>query len=180
MVFRTRAAPLLLTPHDDVRLVERAVECASLSPNFVKCLLGEPRRHLGAALDVTAHPMLEPFATCRSVEDAAALLVDLRQCLVVTPDERDFLDLWAAHVSNTAPLPRSDRWVERLCQRYAGQSPKRLTTLLHLAQTLRADAERGLSNSLGIFADASHYARVCRAYTGHAPTRWRHLSHTFH
>jgi hypothetical protein len=180
MVFRPRAPPLLVTPHDDVRVVDPVAECAALSPNFVKCLLGEPRRHRGATLEVTEHPMLAPFASCGSVEDIVELLVDLRECLTVTPDEHDFLELWEAHMSNTAALPRSDRWVERLCLRYAGQSPKRLTTLLHLAQTLSADAESGLHNSLGLFSDASHYARVCRACTRQPPTRWRNMSRTFY
>jgi AraC-like DNA-binding protein len=49
-----------------------------------------------------------------------------------------------------------------------------------LAHTLREDNERGGYNSLGAFADASHFARVCRAYTGQTPTYWRHMSQTFY
>jgi hypothetical protein len=41
------------------------------------------------------------------------------------------------------------------------------------------DNDRGLYNSLGAFADASHFARVCLAYTGQTPTAWRHMSQTF-
>jgi hypothetical protein len=180
MVVRPHTAPLFLLPHSDVRVVDAADECASLSPNFIKCLLGEPRRHLGVALAATEHPMLEPFATCRSVGDAIALWVDLRESLAVTPDEKDFLDLWKDYCKAPESLPTSDRWVQRLCLRYAGQSPKRLTTLARLSRTLSADNESGLHNGLGAFADASHYARVCHALTGHPPTRWRHLSQTFY
>jgi hypothetical protein len=179
MVVRARATPLFVLPHTDVRVVDEATECASLSPNFVKCLLGEPRRLLGVMLPATSHPMLEPFVSCRSIDDAGELWGDLRRSLAMTPDERDFLDLWREHRAEAATLPTSDRWVQRLCLRYAGQSPKRLITLARLAQTLSADNEGGGHNSLGAFADASHYSRVCREYTGQPPTRWRHLSQTF-
>jgi hypothetical protein len=180
MVFREDAAPLFLTPHNDVRIVNSTLECAKLSPNFIKCLIGEPRRHLGVALAATAHPMLEPFTACRSIDETIELLVDLRESLAVTPDERDFLELWTNHCAVPESLPTSDRWVQRLCLRYAGQSPKRLTTLARLARTLSADNRSGLHNSLGTFADASHYVRVCHALTGHSPKHWRHLSHTFY
>lgn len=177
---RAQAVPVLVMPHGTVQTMEDTVECASLTPNFIKCLIGEPRRHLGLMLEVTEHPMLEPFVACRSVDDAVELLVDLRQSLTLTPDERDFLELWDAFLSSPETLPRGDRWVERLCLRHAGQSPKRLVTLARLAKTLSADSERGLYNSLGAFADASHYARVCRGYTGHPPSHWRHMSQTFY
>ncbi len=182
MVFRGRAAakPLLLVmPHRDVRTVDDAIECASLSPNFVKCLLGEPRRLLELTLTPDAHPMLAPFADCRSGEDAAPLLEDLRSCLAITPDERDFLELWREYRADWESLPTSDRWVQRLCLRYTGQSPQRLKTIARLAATLAADDESRLHNSLGAFADGPHFARVCRAYTGHPPGRWRRLSQAF-
>lgn len=85
---------MLVLPHGDVKVVEEAAECATLAPNFVKCLLGEPRLHLEKILTTSAHPMLTPFAACERIDDALALLVDLRNSLTVTPDERDFLDLW--------------------------------------------------------------------------------------
>lgn len=178
-VARVNAPPLLVLPHGGVQLVEGAAECATLTPNFIKCLLGEPRRHLGTVLAATSHAMLTPFAACEGIDDAAALLVDLRNSLTITPDERDFLDLWKDYCATPESLPTSDRWVQRLCLRYAGQSPTRLRTIARLARTLRADDESGLHNSLGAFADASHFARVCRAYTGHAPMTWRHLSQPF-
>jgi hypothetical protein len=180
IVMRARAAPVLVMPHGTVQVMHDAVECASLTPNFIKCLVGEPRRYPGAMLEVTEHPMLEPFVACRTVDDAVDLLVDLRRSLTITSDESAFLELWGAFLSSPESLPRGDRWVERLCLRYAGQSPKRLTTLAQLALTLSADNERGLYNSLGLYADGSHYARVCRACTGHPPGRWRHMSQTFY
>jgi hypothetical protein len=179
MVLRAHAPPLWVMPHGDVRRVDDVTTCASLAPNFIKCLLGEPRRFLGT-VETCEHVMLSPFAPCRSFEDTVPLLVDLRRSLTVTPDEHDFLELWDAYRGNPESLPTSDRWVQRLCLRYAGQAPKRLLTLARLAQTLSADHESGLHNSLGAFADASHFARVCRAFTGRPPTAWRHLSQTFY
>lgn len=169
-----------LMPHRTVRAIENIVECARLSPNFVKCLLGEPHRHLGVEFMATAHPMLSPFAACASIDAAAELFRDLRESLAITSDERDFLSLWYAHDVEGEPLPTNDRWVQRLCLRFAGQSPKAINMTSRLAQTLNEDNDRGLYNSLGAFADASHFARVCRAYTGQTPTAWRHMSQTFY
>lgn len=180
LVARQKSELLLVLPHGDVKVVDDVMECAALTPNFIKCLLGEPRRHLDMMLTPSAHVMLTPFAACERLDDATALLLDLRHSLAVTPDERDFLDLWKEYCTTPESLPTSDRWVQRLCLRYAGQSPARLKTLARLAGTLSADDERGLHNSLGAFADASHFARVCRAYTGKPPTHWRHLSQTFY
>jgi hypothetical protein len=179
MVFSKARPPVLVTPHRDVRAMHDVTECVSLTPNVLKCLLGEPRRLLELTLSTDAHVMLSPFADCRSLTHAAPLLEDLRRSLVVTPDERDFLDLWRDWRKDPESLPTSDRWVQRLCLRYAGQPAKRLKGLARLSATLMADVERGLHNSLGLFADASHYARVCRANTGHPPGQWRRLSQPF-
>ncbi len=175
---RTRV--VLHTPHKAVRVLDDVVECARLSPNLVKCLLGEPRRFLELELAPTAHPMLAPFAECSSLDDVSVLLGDLRRSLTITPDERDFLALWRAHVAGEEPIPTGDRWIQRLCMRFAGQSPKRIDTLARLARTLEADDRSGLYNSLGAFADASHFGRVCRAHTGKTPTGWRNMSQTFY
>lgn len=169
-----------LMPHRTVRVLDAVVACARLSPNFIKCSIGEPRHHLGAELLATAHPMLAPFAACDSLEAATELFRDLRRSLVLTADERDFLEMWRAHEATGEPLPTSDRWIQRLCLRFAGQAPKTINTVAQLARTLKEDDTRGLYNSLGAFADASHFARVCRAYTGHTPSQWRHMSQTFY
>jgi hypothetical protein len=168
-----------LTPHRTVRSIETVVESARLSPNFIKCLLGEPRRFLGMELTAAAHPMLSPFAGCDSIDAAGGLLDDLRAALTITGDERDFLSFWRAHDAGEEPLPTSDRFVQRLCLRFAGQAPKAINMAARLARTLAEDNHRRLSNSLAAFADASHLARVCRAYTGKPPMAWRHLSQTF-
>lgn len=171
---------VLLMPHRTVRVLPDVVECMSLSPNFIKCLIGEPRRHLGVEYAATTHPMLSPFAAAANLDDAIELLQDLRRSLEVTGDEHDFLALWSAPLRTGAPLPTSDRQAQRLCLRFAGQSPKAINTTLGLARTLDADNRSGLYNGLGLFADASHFARVCRSYTGSTPATWRNMSQTFY
>lgn len=167
-------------PHRGIRVLDDVSECISLAPNFVKCLIGEPRRQLERMLRAADHPMLAPFAAITGIAGATLLLHDLRDSLVVTPDESDFIALWTASRAAAVPLPTGDRRVQRLCLRYAGQSPTVINTLSRLARTLDADNTSGLHNGLGEFADASHFARACRANTGRTPTEWRNMSHTFY
>ena len=44
----------------------------------------------------------------------------------------------------------------------------------------KANERLGRNNSLGAFADASHFARVCRTLTGHPPRYWRPLLQAFY
>lgn len=169
-----------LMPHRDICVLADVVDCARLSPNFIKCLIGEPKKTLGESYLASALPVLAPFKGCDGVDAAAWLFEDLRASLAITPDEHDFLSIWAPYDRFGEPIPTNDRWVQRLCLRYAGQSPVAINTTLRLAQTLRADSSSGLHNSLGLFADASHFIRTCRAWTGHTPTKWRHMSQTFY
>lgn len=183
----------LVMPHRGVVVVDGARECALLAPNIVKCLLGQPRRFLGLTIGTGEHPMLQPFtavtrvaensgsapATASETDEAAAstVLVDLRDSLAITTDEADFIDLWR---HDGVGLATGDRRVQRLCLRYAGQSPKAVAMTIALARTLDADNASGLVNSLGLYADASHMGRVCLAFTGRTPRGWRNMSQTFY
>lgn len=169
----------LVLPHRNVIRARGPVALAALSPNVVKCLLGEPRRHLERTIAVTDHPLLLPFANANGMPQVADLLHDLRDSLTVTPDEHDFLTLWETVVRGE-DLPTGDRRVQRLALRYAGRSPLALNTLARLARTLDADTRTGGHNSLGAFADSSHYVRICRSHTGRTPTAWRNMSQTFY
>jgi hypothetical protein len=121
--------------------------------------------------------MLRPFAEIGGVAEASELLTDLRHSLTVTSDESDFVGLWS---SVRDGLPTSDRRVQRLCARYAGQSPKAVNMTVTLARTLDADNISGQTNTLGDYANDSHLGRVCRAFTGRTPTAWRNMSQTFY
>lgn len=166
-------------PHRTVDVLEGVAACVSLSPNFVKCLIGETRRHLGRTLLAADHAILAPFVPVRTVMEASALLVDLRSSLEVTPDEAEFIDLWAQHQASVG-LPTGDRRIQRLCLRYAGQAPTAINATTRLARTLEADNVSGLYNGLGEYADASHFARACRSATGRTPAAWRNMSQTFY
>ncbi len=179
VMYESILAPTFVFPHRQVVVVEQAVECGSLSPNVVKCLLGEPRRFLGAVIEANMHPMLSPFVGSKSIDDIEEILTDLRRSLKVTPDEREFLSLWAEFVAGEL-LPTSDRRVQRLCTRFAGQAPKAINIGEMLARTLVTDDIKRTTNGLADFADASHLIRVCRAYTGKTPTSWKNLSQTFY
>lgn len=172
-----RHANVLVSPHRQVVVIDDAALCVSLGPNVVKCLLGEPRRFLGFTLRTVDHPLLRPFATVRGMAEAAELLTDLRRSLAITPDEADFIDLWS---TLDAGLPSGNRRVQRLCLRYAGQSPQAIAGVRALAATLDADSVTGRSNSLGTYADDSHLGRTCRALTGRNPSAWRNMSQTFY
>ena len=169
----------LVLPHRTVTVMHDVTECANLSPNFVKCLIGEPRRHLGRKLTATEYPVLEPFAPICSVAEACELLHDLRNSQQVTAEERDFIDLWALHGAGRA-LPTSDRQMQRLCLRYAGQAPAAINAVSRLARTLDDDNSSGRYNGLGEYADASHFARACRSATGRTPAAWRNMSQSFY
>lgn len=165
-------------PHRRVISLVGVEECVRLAPHVTKCLLGPPHRFLGAVLDAADHPLLSPFASVTSGDDLDELLSDLRDSLTVTPDESDFVQLWRR--TDDGELPVGDRRVQRLSVRYAGQAPAAVNTALRLARTLVADAASGASNSLGLFADASHLGRVCKAATGRTPSAWRELVNPFH
>jgi hypothetical protein len=166
-------------PHRSVVIVDGAAEFVSLSPNFVKCLLGEPSKFVGRVIPADQHPMLAPFVKVESISAAEVLLEDLRSSLTITHDEVDFVQMWRARASGEA-LPTNDRRVQRLSLRYAGQTPLVINTLDRLARTLDADNSNEFYNGLGAFADGSHLARVCKTYTGRTPATWRNMSQTFY
>jgi hypothetical protein len=166
-------------PHRGVVVLDDVAECMSLSPNLIKCLLGEPSRFIGCVIAADSDPMLKPFAEAQSISDTKELLEDLRSSLTITHDEQDFIELWKQRVEGEA-LPTNDRRVQRLSLRFAGQSPRVINVLDQLARTLHVDNASGFYNGLGEFADASHYARVCKTYTGRTPATWRNMSQTFY
>jgi hypothetical protein len=166
-------------PHRGVVVVDDAADCVSLFPNMIKCLLGEPSRCVGRIIPADDHPMLMPFGEAELISDTEALLEDLRSSLTITHDEHDFIEMWSRRAEGEA-LRTNDRRVQRLSLRFAGQSPRIINALDQLARTLDADNTSGFYNGLGAFADASHYARVCKTYTCRTPAAWRNMSQTFY
>jgi hypothetical protein len=152
----------------------------SLAPHWVKAMLGPPAALRGTVLRASDHPALRLFDDERDDRSALALLHDLRASLTVTPDEHEFERTWWAHRHEGQPLPTADRRVQRLMLRFAGQSLTQISTAERLAATLRADRQSGRYNALGLYADGSHYARVCRRLTGRTPAEWRNVSLPFY
>jgi hypothetical protein len=176
----THCETVALAPHGSVVVLDEVVAAWSLSPNFVKALLGPPRSVLEVVWRASDHSALRLFAEASSDRAALPLLHDLRAALTITPDEHEFELLWHAYRLGSSPLPRADRRVQRLMLRFAGQSLSQIAAVDRLALTLRADRGSGRSNSLGLFADGSHYARASRAMTGHSPSHWRNVSFSFY
>lgn len=169
-----------LPPHGSVVVLDEVVATWSLSPNIIKAMVGPPASMRDEVVRASHHPALRLFAEAGTDRDALPLLHDLRSALTVTPDEHEFEVLWRAYRVDRRPLPRADRRVQRLMLRFAGQSLTQIAAVDRLAATLHADRLSGLSNSLGLYADGSHYARASRALTGQPPSFWRNVSFSFY
>lgn len=175
-----RAETVALPPHPSVVVLDDVVAIWSLAPNWVKAMLGPPAQLRGKVLRASDHPALRLFDDEADDRSALSLLHDLRASLTATPDEREFERLWWQHRLGGEPLPSADRRVQRLMLRFAGQSLTQIAAVERLAATLRADRERRGSNTLGLYADGSHYARQCRRLTGRTPAEWRNMSPPFY
>lgn len=169
-----------LPPHSQVIELDNVVAVWSLAPHWVKAMLGPPAVLRGSVLRASDHPALRLFDDEKDDRSAVSLLHDLRASLTVTPDEHEFERLWWAYRHDGHRLPPADRRVQRLMVRFAGQSLTQITAVEQLAATLRADRDGGGYNSLGLYADGSHYARACRRLTGRAPAEWRNVSLPFY
>ena len=160
--------------------LDDVVDVWSLAPTVVKAMLGPPAALRGAVLRASDHPALRLFAEATDARTAIALLHDLRSALSVTPDEAEFERIWRSHRLEGQPLPNADRRVQRLMRRFAGQSLSQITAVERFSATVLADRASGGHNSLGLFADGSHYARASRELTGYPPTYWRNVSLPFY
>ncbi len=169
-----------LPPHGSVVVLDEVVAVWSLSPNIIKAMIGPPASVRGAVVRASDHPALRLFAQVDGDRDALPLLHDLRSAITVTPDEREFEVLWRAYKLDQKPLPQADRRVQRLMLRFAGQTLSQIAAVDRLAATVQSDRETGRSNSLGLFADGSHYARSSRRLTGQSPSYWRNVSLPFY
>lgn len=156
-------------------------EAIFCTPNFVKALLGHPRYFINRHFTSAELSLLRPFDE-HSFVKWPDLVNDVRDSVQKTPDEVQFEREWPRilagepmHVDAT-----QQRQLERLCLRYAGQSPLQIMQEVRLSRQLAADIARGEHVSLGLFADQSHYIRECKKLTGQTPQYWQNLSATFY
>lgn len=181
-VLRDGDRTLLLGPHDRVRVLTDVAAGAVMTctPSLLKAMAGHPRSFVDAALTTREVPLLRPFDD-HDVADWPTMVRDLRSAVDVTGDEEQFAGVWAAitgHGRATAGTV-DQRQAERLCRRYAGQTPSRILRQLRLAAQLAADIAAGEYRPLGRFADQSHYIRESRRLTGHTPRHWRSSGASF-
>lgn len=176
----TQREAVVVPPHGTVVVLDEVVAVWSLSPNFVKALVAPPASVRDEVLRASDHPALRLFVQASSDRAAVPLLHDLRSALTVTPDEHEFELLWRHYRRDHRSMPRADRRVQRLMMRFAGQSLSQIAAVDRLASTLWSDRQTGQSNSLGLYADGSHYARASRSMTGQPPMHWRNMSLSFY
>lgn len=171
---------IITLPHKSIYAMDNVVCCLTLAPNFIKSLLGKPTDYTEQQLACSSSQLLKDFTYDENLHQVSCLLNDLRTSLEVTFDEAQFIRIWHTHNEPDELLPTSDRQVQRLCKRYAGQTPETINLIKKLARTLDADNVTGHYNSLGDFADASHLARVCKQFTGYNPSHFKNSSQLFY
>lgn len=173
----------LFGPHSRVHCLQPQGSASILfaEPAFIKALLGHPRYFLNRSFSPAELSLLAVF------QDSApsawlALLADLRAAVTMTHDEYQFTELWSLLVRQQF-RPRDsgqERQAERLCRRYAGQTPGTVSRQLRLARQLARDLAASEHVPTGDYADQSHYIRECRKHTGCTPSEWKNLSATFY
>jgi hypothetical protein len=161
---------VLYGPHSTVWSVERPVQLIDVPPDLVKLIFGTVSAFVDRRFGLDELPLLQPFT---EVADWSSLICDARNSITVTDDHRQFLDWFA--VSD-----RIDRQVERLCRRYAGQTPRRITQQRNVSAEFVAQLGKRAYVPTGCFADQSHYIRTCRNLTAFTPTELRNLSDSFY
>lgn len=171
---------IVTLPHKSIFAMDKVLCCLTLAPNFIKSLLGKPTDYTEQQMTCSSSRFLEDFTFDESLQQVSYLLNDLRSSLEITNDEAQFNRIWQTYNEPDELLPTSDRQVQRLCKRYAGQTPETINLIKKLARTLDADNSTGHYNSLGDFADASHLARVCKQFTGYNPSHWKNSSQLFY
>lgn|GEM_PF-2589885 len=106
-------------PHSGVWVLSDPRLIFDVPPDIVKVLLGTAAHFVDRMFGEAEHPFLEIFAGAPTREGWVALLQEAEDAVTITDDQLQFRR-WLA---NPVTL---DRQAERLCVRYAGQSPQRI------------------------------------------------------
>lgn len=179
-LLRVDGAVRLLGPHNGMRRLRGVDALMSCTPSVIKAFAGHPRLFVGDLVSTGDVPLLRTFEE-RPPSRWPMLLDDLRGSVDVTGDESQFDALWQSLMGRKTSAGSSvQRQEERLCRRYAGQTPTAIRRQLRLSAQLAADITAGRHRSLGEFTDQSHYVRECKALTGATPGRWWRTSAAFH
>lgn len=175
---------LLYGPHSKVWTVPRTQSAVILflEPHFIKNIVGHTKYFINKAYTQQELPLLALFVNVFSEKESRMLLQDARDAVEITHNERQFEKVWR-ELTDGGTLAQDiamQRQSERLCLRYAGQSPLMIIRENRLTSQLAVDIRTGRYTPIGQFADQSHYVRECRQLTGYTPRHWQKMSGTFY
>jgi hypothetical protein len=161
---------LLFGPHSTVWVIDRPIRVLDVSPDLVKLVFGPVVDFVDRRFDAAELAMLRPFV---DEHDWNGLVSEAYEAITVTDDHRQFGEWFGV-------FDRVDRQVERLCKRYAGQSPRRIAQQLNVSAEFVANLPFRHYRPTGLFSDQSHYIRSCRLLTGMTPSELRNVSEWFY
>jgi hypothetical protein len=163
----------LYGPHGVVWILPAPRIVLDVPSDLVKVLFGPVTDFVDRMFGESEHPFLDIFRESPKAESWQALLKEAEDSVTITDDQMQFRR-WIANPGST------DRQAERLCQRYAGQSPTRIRQQVRVSAEFAANLDKVTYTPQGFFADQSHYIRVCRELTGHTPTELKNVSDSFY
>jgi hypothetical protein len=173
LVYSATGQVELYGPHATVWVLPSPRLVIDVPSDIVKNLFGVVADFVDRMFGQAEHPFLELFAEAPGAESWAALLQSAEAAVTVTDDQLQFRR-WMAHPELL------DRQAERLCLRYAGQSPVQVLKQVKLGAEFTANLGSKRYVSQGQFADQSHYIRTCRELTGYTPATLKKLSDLFY
>jgi hypothetical protein len=160
-------------PHATVWRMPHPRLIIDVPADLVKILFGAVADFVDRMFGEAEHPFLGIFAEHATREGWLALLQEAEDAVTITDDQLQYRR-WRQD------LGAFDRQAERLCLRYAGQSPRRILTQIRFSNEFVANLPLSTYQPQGNFADQSHYIRTGKALTGFSPTDLKNLARHFY
>jgi hypothetical protein len=165
----------LLGPHGRLFIFRDDTLVTSLQPQIIKLIFGSVSQTINGGFTQTDLPNLGAFEEASNPDSMEQALIDARHSVQFLWDEELFAQWWS---EGRNPDPQ-DRRLQRICQRYGGQSPKAIAQLHRLGLALQGYLA-GSVDALVYFSDQSHFIRNVRDKTGYTPTQIRKMSVFFY
>lgn len=162
-------------PHNNVWIIKNVEWILTVRPEIIKLIFGRASRFINSYFTTDRVRLLSLFDAIKTKEELHSLLIDARNSVAITSDEYDFVDWWQS--SFKAPFP--ERYLERLCTRYAGEAPRNILRQAKLGSTILNYLHDSSSFYDG-FSDQSHFIRMFKKTTGLTPRQVKKLSGTFY
>lgn len=163
----------LYGPHSSAWLLPPPRLVFDVPPDIVKILFGTVADFVNRMFGEAEHPFLEVFAQSPTHAGWTALLQEAEDAVTITDDQRQFRQ-WLAQPNML------DRQAERLCARYAGQSPQQILRQTRFSAEFVANLSLDVYQPQGHFADQSHFIRTSRELTGYTPAELKNVSDSFY